>query len=306
MYDTVIIGSGAAGLSAAIYAQRAQLNAVVVEKEYFGTGQIAESSCVDNYPGLPGISGYELGEKLRSHAEKLGTEFLEAEAAALKQVPGGWEILLQDGKSLVSRTVIYAAGAVHRKLGIPGEKEYCTRGVSYCAVCDGAFYAGKTAAVVGGGDTALSDALFLAEQAKTVYLVHRRSTFRASAVLQNAVRQAQNIRIILDAVPVQIIGAHTVTGLRYLKCGELKVMDADGIFVAAGSEPNTAALRGIAELDAGGYVIAGENGVTSAPGLFAAGDVRTKALRQVVTAAADGANCVESVQHYLINSGEEY
>ena len=178
MYDIIILGSGPAGLTAAIYASRAGLKFAVIEKEYLGTGQIAFAERVDNYPGFYGTDGYSLGEKLREHAETLGTEFIEGEVAALAKSGSVWNISLSDGGKLEAKAVIYALGASPRKLGIKGESEYLGRGVSYCALCDGAFFAGKTVAVIGGGDTALSDALYLSKTAEKVYLIHRRDTFR--------------------------------------------------------------------------------------------------------------------------------
>ncbi len=295
MYDLLIIGSGPAGLSAAIYGKRALLNLAVIEKDYMGTGQIAVTEQVDNYPGLPGISGYDLGEKLRSHAEQLGTEFIEGEAAGLEKTSDGWQVNLADGSTLNSKTVIYAAGASHRKPGVPGDDK---QRISYCAVCDGFFYKEKTVAVIGGGDTALGDALYLSKLAKTVYLVHRREEFRANKSLQKRVSEAENIVPVLGAALNEITGDASADGISYTQNGEQKHLAADGIFVAIGSVPNTAPLVGICELD-GGYVRAGETCVTSAPGLFAAGDIRTTPLRQVITAAADGANAATSAERYL-------
>ncbi|MGN0642906.1 MAG: NAD(P)/FAD-dependent oxidoreductase [Huintestinicola sp.] len=299
MLDVIIIGSGPAGLAAAIYAKRAQLETVVCEKEYLGTGQIAESERVDNYPGLYGESGYDLGEKFRSHAEALGTEFYEGEAESIAPLENGWKVSFSDGKELVSKAVIYAAGTYRRRLNIKGEQEFSARGISYCAVCDGAFYKGKEVAVIGGGDTALSDALLLSSIAEKVYIIHRRDKFRANELLCQKVKDCKNIELILNAVPVEFMGGDMLTAVKYKQNGEEKILPVSGSFTAVGSIPNTELLKGTAELDENGYVIAAEDGVTSAAGIFAAGDVRTKALRQVVTAAADGANCVESVRRYL-------
>lgn len=299
IYDIVIIGSGPAGLSAAIYAARAQLKAIVAEKEYMGTGQIAESERVDNYPGLFGENGFDLGEKFRSHAEALGAEFYEGEAAEITADDSGYTVHFTDGSSLKARAIIYAAGAFHRRLGIKGEDEFSGRGVSWCAVCDGAFYKDKTVAVVGGGDTALGDALLLSKIAKKVYLIHRRQELRANRSLQEKVKNTQNIELVLGAVPKEITGEKSVRGIVIEQTGSERIIDADGVFIAIGSDPNTAILRGLADLDENGYVIAGEDGMTSAKGIFAAGDVRTKGLRQVVTAASDGANCVNSAEEYL-------
>lgn len=299
LYDVIIIGSGPAGLSAAIYAKRACLNAVVCEKEYMGTGQIAESSRVDNYPGMFGENGYDLGEKFRSHAEALGAEFFEGEAESIIPDENGYTVKFSDGQTLSGRTIVYAAGTYRRRLNIKGEHEFSARGISYCAVCDGAFYKDKDTAVIGGGDTALSDALFLSDIAKNVYVIHRRDAFRANEALVEKVKQTPNITLILNAVPVEFIGDNMLTAVKYIQDGEEKILPVGGSFTAIGSIPNTDMLKGIAELDDNGYIAAGEDGVTSAKGIFAAGDVRTKSLRQVITAAADGANCIDSIKKYL-------
>ena len=298
MYDIIIIGSSPAGLTAAIYACRAGLSFAVIEKEYMGTGQIVYTEQIDNYPGYPGIDGYTLGEKFREHAEALGTVFIENEVTALAKAGKSWEISLSDSGKLEAKAVIYAAGASPKKLGIPGESEFSGRGVSYCALCDGAFFEGRTVAVIGGGDTALSDALYLSKMAEKVYVIHRRDSFRANNSLVKKAEERRNIEFILNAVPTEITGGDAVTGLK-VQCGGTRIISADGVFVAIGSLPDTDMLRGIADLDERGYVIASESGITSAEGLFAAGDVRTKEVRQIVTAAADGANALISAQNYL-------
>ncbi len=295
MYDILIIGSGPAGLSAAIYGKRALMELAVIEKDYMGTGQIAVTEQVDNYPGLPGISGYDLGEKFRSHAEQLGTEFIEGEVTGLEKSGDNWVVQFADGKAERARSIIYAAGASHRKPGVPGDDK---QRISYCAVCDGFFYKEKTVAVIGGGDTALGDALYLSKLAKTVYLVHRREEFRANKSLQKRVSEAGNVFPVLGAALNEITGDGSADGINYIQNGEQKHLDVDGIFVAIGSVPNTAPLEGICELESG-YVRAGEDCVTSVPGIFAAGDIRTTPLRQVITAAADGANAVTSAEKYL-------
>lgn len=299
MYDTIIIGSGPAGLSAAVYAKRAELDFILIEKEYGGTGQIAESERVDNYLGLYGENGFDLGEKFRSHAEALGTEFFEGEVSEISAENNGYKVTLADGTVFDTKTVVYAAGASHRRLDIKGEEEFSGRGVSYCAVCDGAFCKGKAAAVIGGGDTALGDALYLSKTAQKVYLIHRRDTFRANKLLQKQVSDVSNIEIILNAVPLEITGEKRVEALRISRNGQEETLPVHSVFVAVGTIPNSGALKGIADLFPDGYVIAEEDCVTSAKGIFAAGDVRTKALRQVITAAADGANSIFSVQKYL-------
>lgn len=304
MYDIIIIGSGPAGLSAAVYAKREQLNAVVIEKEYMGTGQIAESERVDNYLGLYGESGYDLGEKFRQHAVSLGVEFYEGEAERIVRSEGGYDTVLSDGKTLRTKTVIYAAGANPKRLDVKGEAEFSGRGVSYCAICDGAFYKDKTVAVIGGGDTALQDAVLLSKTARTVYLVHRRSEFRANKALQKKVADTENIKTVLNAVTLEISGDKKVSLIKLKQDNNEKLLNVDGVFVAIGMVPNSQLLSGIAELDDNNYVIAGEDGTTTAGGIFAAGDVRTKNLRQVVTAVSDGANCVMSAEEFISKISE--
>lgn len=301
IYDTIIVGSGAAGLSAAVYAARAELKFIVIEKIYMGTGQIAESERVDNYLGLYGENGFDLGEKFRAHAEALGTEFVEGDVAEIIPENGIYKVITDEAE-YKSKTVIYAAGASHRKLGIKGEEELAGRGVSYCAVCDGAFYKGKTVAVIGGGDTALGDALYLSEIAGKVYLIHRRDEFRANKSLCSRVAKKSNIEAVMSAVPEKITGEKRVDGIVVSSHGETKKLTVDGVFVAVGTAPASSPLDGVVKMNSG-YIVAGEDCITSAKGIFAAGDVREKPLRQVVTAAADGANSVYSAEKYLRETG---
>ncbi|MCM1158140.1 MAG: FAD-dependent oxidoreductase [Bacteroidales bacterium] len=296
MLDVLVVGSGPAGLSAAIYAGRANLQVLVVEKAGYGTGQIAESSRVDNYPGFLGINGYELGTKFREHAESFGIQFKDGEAERFSFMEGIWRVRLKDGEEIEAGTVIYAAGAAHRHLDIPGENEFIGKGVSYCATCDGAFFRDRVTAVIGGGDTALDDALYLSDISSKVYLVHRRNEFRGSAKTVEKLREKANVEFVLGAEPAEIIGEDRVQKL-VLKDG--RALETEGVFIAAGMNPMTEAVKGIAELDVNGYLVADETGRTSAEGFFAAGDVRTKALRQVVTAVSDGANAAVSAEHYL-------
>lgn len=296
MLDAIIIGSGPAGLAAAIYGKRANLNIAVVEKEYEGTGQIAESSCVDNYLGLPGINGYDLGEQFRNHAVDFGVDFIEHEVVAIEKQPGGWKIAFEDGSSKEARTVIYAAGAQPRKADVPGEDRYIGKGVSYCAICDGAFYKGKTVAVLGGGDTAVDEALYLSELCEKVYLIHRRTEFRGAAQRVEQARKKANIEFVLGETVKEFVGGEKLTAVR-LNSGTS--IELNGVFVAYGSKPQTELLRGIVALDDSGYVVANEDGRTSQEGFFVAGDVRTKTLRQVVTAVSDGANAITSVAEYI-------
>lgn len=296
MLDVLVIGSGPAGLSAAVYAKRANLNVVVCEKIYYGTGQIAESNQVDNYLGFAGINGYDLGEKFREHAVSLGVEFKDGEAEQFESADGIWKVHFKNGDILETKTVIYAAGAIHRHLGVPGENEFSGRGVSYCATCDGAFFKGKTTAVVGGGDTALDDALYLSDLAGKVYLIHRRDEFRGSAKTVEKLREKENVEFVLSASPENITGTDKVESL-LLSTG--RNLEVDGIFIAVGMIPMTSIVKDIVKLDDGGYIVADETGKTSAPGFFVAGDVRTKALRQVVTAVSDGANAATSAEQYI-------
>ena len=298
MLDLIIIGSGPAGLSAAIYGIRANLNLLVIEKEFEGTGQIALSSKVDNYLGLPGLDGYSMGEKFREHAVNFGVQFLEATVTEISQDESDkhWKVTTFKGETYEAKTIIYAAGAVHRHLGVPGEDAFSAKGVSYCATCDGAFYRGKTTAVVGGGDTALDDALYLSALCEKVYLIHRRDAFRAAEITVNKVKEKENIELVLNSQVEEILGDEKVNSVRLIGGRELAI---DGIFIAAGSVPVSRLLDNVVLLNPAGYVIADETGVTSAPGFFAAGDVRAKQLRQVVTAVSDGANAVTSVTKYL-------
>ena len=296
-YDVGIIGSGPAGLSAAIYAKRANLSAVVIEKEYEGTGQIAESGQVDNYLGLPGISGYDLGEQFREHAVKLGVAFLEQEVTEIKKEDSAvFTIIFEDGSSVEAKTVIYAAGATPRRANIPGEQEYSGKGVSYCAICDGSFYRGKKVAVLGGGDTALDDAVYLADLAEQVYVIHRIKEFRGAATTVEKLRKKENVTFVLEHQVKEITGAEKVNGV-VLEDGT--AIAVDGVFVAYGSVPHTNLVKELVILDAAGYVKAEETGETSLAGLYVAGDARTKKLRQVVTAVSDGANAATAVVEYL-------
>lgn len=302
MYDCVIMGSGPAGLTAAIYAQRAKLNSMVIEKVYMGVGQITDSERVDNYPGLYGENGFGLGKKFREHAEELGTNFRRGEVVEIKPVDGGYQVVIGDGSIIDTKTIIYALGAERRKLSVKGEAEFTGKGVSYCAVCDGAFYRGKTVAVAGGGDTALGDAVLLSKFAEKVIIVHRREQFRANKSLQEKIKALENVSTIFNTNIIEITGDKKVNAIQIKQGDSTHILPVDGIFVAVGSVPNSKLLNGIAELDERGYVIAGEDGKTTATGIFVAGDVRTKTFRQVVTAASDGANCVYSVEEYLGNN----
>lgn len=296
MVDIIIVGSGPAGMSAAVYGKRAGLSVLVIEKVYYGTGQVAESSHVDNYLGLPGINGYELGEKFRSHAEGLGVEFKDGEVIRFEKAADRWYVHLKNGETLESKTVVYAAGAAHRHLGVPGEEEFSGKGVSYCATCDGAFFKGKDVAVVGGGNTAMDDAIYLSDICNKVYLVHRRDVFRGDTTTLMKLKETDNIELVVPAKVQEVKGEQAVTEL-HLEDG--RSLEVSGVFVAVGMQPATDLLQGVVLLDGNGYIIADETGKTSAAGFFAAGDVRTKELRQIITAVADGANAATSAEKYI-------
>lgn len=296
MVDIIIVGSGPAGMSAAVYGKRAGLSVLVIEKVYYGTGQVAESSHVDNYLGIPGINGYELGEKFRSHAEGLGVEFKDGEVIRFEKAADRWYVHLKNGETLESKTVVYAAGAAHRHLGVPGEEEFSGKGVSYCATCDGAFFKGKDVAVVGGGNTAMDDAIYLADICNKVYLVHRRDVFRGDVTTLMKLKETENIELVVPAKVQEVKGEQVVTALQ-LEDG--RSLEVSGVFVAVGMQPATSMLQGIVLMDDNGYIIADETGKTSAAGFFAAGDVRTKELRQIITAVADGANAATSAERYI-------
>lgn len=315
-YDLIIIGSGPAGLSAAIYAQRAKLNTLIIEKEMVSGGQVLTTYEVDNYPGLPGIGGFDLGMKFRQHAEQLEAAFTEdevqrielaaADDAELKAAEIGPEDAAAVKKvvckkdTYLAKSVIIATGATHRKLGVPGEEELAGMGVSYCATCDGAFFKKKVTAVVGGGDVAIEDAIFLSRMCSQVYLIHRRDELRGAKSLQEKLMALENVTILWDSVVEEIRGDEKVESLKVknVKTGEERALSVDGVFIAVGITPNSQPYAGLVEMDHG-YVKADETGSTNVPGIYAVGDVRTKQLRQIVTAVADGANAVTSVERYL-------
>ena len=316
LYDMIIIGSGPAGLAAAIYGQRARLDTLVIEKDMVSGGQVLTTYEVDNYPGLPGINGFDMGTRFREHADKLGAVFVTDEvkrvesdgeaqdgellrAAELAPAAGKKAVICENGR-YYGRTVVIATGARHQNLGVPGESRLTGMGVSYCATCDGAFFRNKTVAVVGGGDVALEDAIFLSRICQKVWLIHRRDELRGAKSLQERVFKQDNIEILWDTVVEEILGNGQVESLKITnkKTGQQSDLSVQGIFIAVGITPASRAFEGLVEMEKG-YIKAGEDTKTSAAGIFAAGDVRTKPLRQIVTAAADGANAVTSVERYL-------
>ncbi|NLL73537.1 MAG: thioredoxin-disulfide reductase [Clostridiales bacterium] len=303
IYDVIIIGSGPAGLTAAIYAQRAELNSIVIEKTGFSGGQIINTDEVDNYPGTPGISGFDLSAKFREHCDKLNVNFVDGEVTKLHLEDDIKVITLADGKEYRTKTVVIATGGVPRHLGIPGEEEFSGGGVSYCAVCDGAFFRNKTVAVVGGGDVAVEDAIFLSRISKKVYVIHRRDEFRASKSTVKKLLSSDNVTVLWDSVLEKINGTDTVESLevKNVKTKEMSNIDVSGVFIAIGYEPSSEAYKDVVATDESGYIIAGENCETNVPGILAAGDIRKKDLRQIITAASDGANAITAVERYLNN-----
>ncbi|MDD3795469.1 MAG: thioredoxin-disulfide reductase [Lachnospiraceae bacterium] len=300
MYDVIIIGSGPAGLTAAIYAERAKLSALVIEKEYISGGQVVNTYEVDNYPGLPGIGGVELGMKFREHAEKMGAVFA-TETVEHITIEDTVKKVVTDQQTYEARSLIIATGAVHRKLEVPGEEELAGMGVSYCATCDGAFFKGRTVAVIGGGDVAVEDAIFLARICEKVYLIHRRDSLRAAKMLQEKLFSCENVELVWDAAVEEICGEDQVESIRIkkLKNGEKAYLPVDGVFIAVGIVPNTKEFCNNLEMNEGGYLVAGEDCAMKTPGIYAAGDVRTKKLRQIITAAADGAVAAAGVEEHL-------
>lgn len=299
LYDVVIIGSGPAGLSAAIYAQRAKLKTLVLEKEMMSGGQVLSTYEVDNYPGLPGINGYDMSMKFRSHADSLGAEFVTDAVKCIEAAGEVRRVVCENG-TYETKSIIIATGASHRKLDVPGETEFTGMGVSYCATCDGAFFRNKVVAVIGGGDVALEDAIFLARMCQKVYVIHRRDSFRGAKTLQERLLALDTVEVLWDTVVDEIAGEAQVSSLKLTnkKTGAKSQLPVNGVFIAVGITPNSQTFVGAVEMEHG-YITAAEDGRTSVPGIFAAGDVRTKQLRQIVTAVSDGANAITSVDRYL-------
>ncbi|MBQ7766057.1 MAG: thioredoxin-disulfide reductase [Lachnospiraceae bacterium] len=301
MYDLVIIGSGPAGMSAAIYAKRACLNTLVLERTGFGGGQVLNTYEVDNYPGLPGISGFELAQKMSEHAMKMQAETVEDDVKEIQTEADGY-VIVGENKTYKTKGIIIATGAKHAPLNVSGEEELAGMGVSYCATCDGAFFTGRDVAVVGGGDVAVEDAVFLARNCRKVYLIHRRDELRAAKTLQEALKKCDNVEILWNTTVEAIQGDEAVESviLRNKITEASDTLSVAGVFVAVGILPNSEAFEGFVGKDNGGYIVAGEDCRTDKPFVYAVGDVRTKPLRQVVTAVADGANAVTSFQKELL------
>ena len=305
VYDLIIVGGGPGGYTAALYGARAGLRTIVLEKLSPG-GQMAQTTQVDNYPGvLPGADGYALGETMRREAEHFGaqTELTEVLSVQLTESPK--RIKTSDGV-FYGKSVVIATGAGPRELGIDREWELTGRGVHYCASCDGMFYRGKTVVVVGGGNTAAADALLLSRVAKKVYLVHRRDTLRATKIYHQPLMEADNVEFLWNSAVTEILGENGVQGVavKNLQSGEVAEIPCDGLFVSIGRKPATDLVKNQLNLDDAGYIVADETTQTNIPGVFAVGDVRTKAVRQIVTAAADGAVAVHFAEEFLAQSSK--
>ena len=303
IYDMVILGGGPGGYTAALYAARAGLDTVVLERLSAG-GQMALTSEIDNYPGFPeGIDGFELGMKFQEQAEKFGakTEYAEVRGLELHSDP---KVLHTSEGDFLARTVVIATGAGPRKLGLPDEERLTGRGVHYCAHCDGMFYRGKTVAIVGGGNSAAAEALYLSRVAKRVILIHRRDSLRATKIYHEPLKNLSNLEFYWNSAVTELIGDERLRAVRVknLLSGEEEELQIDALFVSIGRKPATDLVAGQLELE-NGYIAADESTQTSIPGVYAVGDIRTKALRQIITAASDGANAAHFAEGYLSEQG---
>lgn len=326
MYDLIIIGSGPAGLSAAVYGRRAGLDLLVIEGQPMSGGQVLNTYEVDNYLGMPGMNGFDMGMKFKEHADMAGAEYKTATVVGIEAKEETKIVKTADGTVYEAKALILATGAQHALLGVSGEHEYKGKGVSYCATCDGAFFKGRDVAVVGGGDVAVEDAIYLSRMCRKVYLIHRRDELRAARALQERLMKCENVEILWNRTVDRIYGSDLVEGVKIrrvpektaakhpgaesavtggsrteLVAAEQSVEDlaVDGVFIAVGMHPNTEAFKEVVSCDKQGYVVAQEDCVTKVPGVFAAGDIRTKQVRQIITAVADGACAIGSVEKYL-------
>ena len=300
-YDVIVIGGGPAGYTAALYCARAGFSVAVMEKLYAG-GQINETAWVDNYPGYPeGIDGVSLGQKFQAAAERFGAKTIYTEVIGVRLLEAEKQVQTLEG-TYTAAAVVIATGAGHKHLGLSDEESLIGRGVAYCAACDGNFYRGKTVAVVGGGNSAAADALLLSRIAKKVILIHRRDSLRATKIYHEPLMKAENVEIRWNSEVAQLLSGEKLTGvkIRNVKSGETEEILLDGLFVSIGRQPATELFRDQLPLDDGGYIVADETTQTPVPGVYAVGDVRTKALRQVVTAEADGAAAANQIEIYLV------
>ena len=310
-YDSIIIGGGPAGYTAGLYAARSGLKTLLIEGAAT-VSQITITDLIENYPGIPeGINGFDLMQLFKTQALKFGLDIMAKDVLAIKpdvKDPVLWNVTVE-GQSLRTLTIIAATGTQWNKLGVPGEELFTGKGVSYCATCDGPFYRNKDVVVVGGGDTAIQEALFLTHFAKKVFIIHRRNRLRATKILQKRAFAEKKIEFVWSAKLTEVSGRDFVTGVKVadVQSGKISEINVDGVFIFIGMTPHTGLFHNIVKLDDGGYIITDDNMVTSAPGIFAAGDCRVKQLRQVITAAGDGANAIYSAELYVANlKGETY
>lgn len=301
MYDLIIVGAGPAGLSAAVYGRRAGLDLLVIEQTPMGGGQVVNTYEVDNYLGLPGINGFDLAQKFRQHADEMGAVFHIGKVAQINDDGEKKKVELADGTIFEARALILAGGAEHAKLGVPGEETFRGQGVSYCATCDGAFFKKRDVAVIGGGDVAVEDAVYLSRFCRRIYLIHRRDSLRAAKSLQEKLFACENVEVVWDSTLLAIEGSDLVEKIRIRNTNEEteREIPVEGVFIAVGMHPDTEPYRKLVACDESGWLIAGEDCATNVPGIFAAGDIRTKTLRQIVTAVSDGACAVASAERYL-------
>lgn len=300
IYDTAILGGGPAGYTAALYCARAGIHSIVLEKFSAG-GQMTQTNQIDNYPGFDdGVDGFTLGEKMKKGAEKFGAKTKQAEILSvdLLKTP---KIIKTDSGDIIAKTVIIAMGAEHRHLGIKNEEALIGKGVGYCAACDGMLFKGKTAAIVGGGNSAAADALLLSRICKKVYLIHRRDTLRATKIYHEPLQKAENVEFKWNSEVKELVFDSKLTGIKIknVKTDKIEEIETDALFISIGREPNTTIFKGQLSIDASGYIEADETTKTNIPGVFAAGDIRTKYFRQIVTAASDGATAAHFVEEYL-------
>ena len=300
MYDMIIVGGGPGGYTAALYAARAGLDVMLIERLSAG-GQMNLTGQIDNYPGFPeGVDGFQLSMQMQQQAERFGAKTRYAEVLKL-ELEGQIKSVQTNEGNYKAKTVIISTGANPRQLGVEREKEMIGRGVGYCAHCDGMFYRGKTVVVVGGGNSAVAEALYLSRIAKEVILVHRRDSLRATQIYLKPLQEASNIRILWNSEVAELVGEEVLAGVkvRNLHSGEVQLLDVQGLFVSVGRKPATELVKDQLTLDAAGYIMAGEDTKTNLAGVYAVGDVRTKELRQIVTAVADGAMAAHMAEQYL-------
>ncbi len=304
-YDVIIIGAGPAGMTAAVYASRANLNTLMLERGVPG-GQMSDTEAVENYPGFDSILGPDLANKMFEHSQKFGAKYAFGDVKEVKD-HGDYKEVITGDKTYKAKAVIIATGAEHRKLGVPGEEEYAGRGVSYCAVCDGAFFRDREIAVIGGGDSAVEEGMYLTRFAKKVTIIHRRDQLRAQKILQERAFQNEKIEFIWDTVVEKINGKDGKVSsltLKNVKTGETKEFETDGVFIYIGTDPLSEPFKSLGIVNEDGYIPTNENMETKVPGIFAAGDVREKELRQIVTATGDGSIAAEAAIKYIESLAE--